>query len=151
AGFAIGATPAQLLFATQDGTLSGWTSGPTAQLVVDNSAAGAVYTGLAIASGGGADSFLYVANFQAGRVEVYDKAFQLASAFTDPGVPAGFAPFGIRNVGGNLAVTFAQKNAAGRDAVAGAGAGFVDLFSPSGALVLRLASGGVLNAPYGLA
>jgi uncharacterized protein (TIGR03118 family) len=150
-GFAIGATPAQLLFATQDGTISGWTSGPTAQLVLDNSAAGAVYTGLAIASSGGTGAFLYAANFHAGRVEVYDKGFNLVSTFTDPGVLAGYAPFGIRNVGGNLAVTFAQQNATGRNAAAGAGAGFVDIFSPSGALVLRLVSGGVLNAPYGLA
>jgi uncharacterized protein (TIGR03118 family) len=150
-GFAVGGKPAALLFATQDGTISGWTSGPAATIAVDNSAFGAVYTGLAVIGGGASGPLLYAANFAAGRVEIYDASFNLVGQFTDPKAPAGFAPFGVKNVGGNLVVTYAQQNASKRDAAPAASAGLVDLFAPSGALISELVNGGVLNAPYGLA
>jgi uncharacterized protein (TIGR03118 family) len=71
--------------------------------------------------------------------------------FTDPNVPSAFAPFGIQNLGGNLFVTFAKQDAAKHDDVAGRGNGFVDVFDTSGTLLERLASGGALNSPWGLA
>lgn len=141
------------LFATEDGTLSGWnaTVNPTqAILAVDRSGTGAVYKGLAQGNSGGA-SFLYATNFNAGMVEMFDSNFQLVKSFTDPTVDAGFAPFGIQNIGGNLFVTFARQNAAKHDDVRGAGNGFVDVFDTSGKLLRRFAAHGTLNSPWGIA
>ncbi len=35
----------------------------------------------------------------------------LAGNFVDPGIPAGYAPFNIQDIDGNLYVTYALKNA----------------------------------------
>jgi len=83
-------TPARFIFATEDGTISGWNGGTSAVLKVDNSGSGAVYKGLAIGSSGGA-SFLYAANFNAGTIDVFDAAFNPVSTggkFSDPNLPA---------------------------------------------------------------
>ena len=71
--------------------------------------------------------------------------------FTDPEIPAGYAPFGIQNIDGDLFVTYAQQNAQKHDGVAGAGHGFVDVFDTDGRLLRRFASGGPLNSPWGVA
>ena len=149
--------PARFLFATEDGTISGWNPNVdlhNAILEVDNSrhgtATGAVYKGLAIGSVG-SSNFLYAANFRAGVVERYDKNFHPAGRFTDRAVPAGFAPFDVQNLGGMLWVTFAMQNAQKHDNVAGPGNGFVDVFDTSGNLLMRFASHGALNSPWGLA
>ncbi len=70
--------------------------------------------------------------------------------FSDPTIPAGFAPFGIALVDNNLFVTYAKQNAQKNDVVADAGLGFVDVFSTDGVLLHRFASHGVLNAPWGV-
>ena len=147
--------PARFIFATEDGTISGWnpTANPTnAILKVDNSAS-AVYKGLAIGNNGTGD-FLYATNFNAGKIDVFDSSFTpttLAGSFTDPTMPSGFAPFNIQNLLGNLYVTYAKQNAAGHDDVPGPGNGFVDVFDLNGNLVRRLISNGALNSPWGLA
>ncbi len=64
---------------------------------------------------------------------------------------AGFAPFGIRNINGNLYVTYAKQDEDKEDDVAGKGLGVVDVFDANGQLIRRFASGGQLNAPWGLA
>lgn len=145
----------RFLFATEDGTIAGWRGalGTAAELVVDNSTLGANYKGLAIGSNG-AGTFIYAANFHAGTIDVYDSIFApafLPGAFTDPTLPAGYAPFNIQNLGGNLFVTYAQQDANAQDDVAGAGHGFVDVFDTSGNLQKRLISGGVLDSPWGVA
>ncbi len=152
-----GSGPARFIFATEDGTISGWNpaANPTqAILKVDNSASGAVYKGLALGSTA-SGNFLYTTNFHAGTVDVFGNHFAPvtlgAGAFTDPALPAGFAPFGIANIGGQLYVTYAKQDADGHDDVAGRGNGFVDVFDTSGTLVRRLASGKPLNSPWGLA
>jgi uncharacterized protein (TIGR03118 family) len=156
ADFELGAgLPALFIFATEDGTISGWNPAVDqthAIRKVDSSGAGAVYKGLALGNDGGAN-FLYVTNFNAGTVSVFDKHFAPAmpGTFLDATIPAGFAPFGIRNIGGKLFVTYAMQNAAKHDDVAGPGNGFVDVFSTSGVLLQRLISHGVLNSPWGLA
>jgi uncharacterized protein (TIGR03118 family) len=147
--------PSAFLFATEDGTISGWNPSVNPSqsvLAIDNSqgSAGAVYKGLAIgttASG----TFLYAANFRGGTVDMFDQNFKQVGGFTDPNLPAGFAPFNVQNLGGHLFVTFALQDAAKHDDVAGSGNGFVDEFDLSGNLVRRIASGGVLNSPWGLA
>jgi uncharacterized protein (TIGR03118 family) len=149
--------PARFLFATEDGTIAGWNPAvdPThAVIAVDRSTVtdqagdhGAVYKGLALVSTP-AGKFLYATNFRFGTVEVFDTNFHLVNSFTDPTVPAGFAPFGIHNIGGNLYVTFAKQKAAKFDDDAGPGNGFVDVFAPNGNLLQRLASQGRLNSPW---
>lgn len=145
------------LFDGEGGTIAGWSpavNGTNAVTAVDMGAAGAIYKGLAIASYAGAN-YLYAADFGLGAVEVYDTNFQKVTlpggSFTDPMLPAGYAPFGIQAINGKLYVSFAQRAGSGPDEVDGAGLGFVDVFDTSGAMLQRLVSGGSLNAPWGMA
>jgi uncharacterized protein (TIGR03118 family) len=148
------------IFDGEDGTITGWnpavdtvTAGKsTASILVDNSASGAVYTGLAygINSRG---TFIFATNFASGQVEAYNSTLQrtaLDGAFTDPALPPGYAPFGISNIDGDLFVTYAKQDAAKHDPVVGDGLGFIDVFSTNGKLLRRFASRGVLNAPWGV-
>jgi uncharacterized protein (TIGR03118 family) len=144
---------AAFIFATEDGTISGWNSGTQAILKVDNSGNASVYKGLAIGNNGSAN-FIYATNFRLGKIDVFDKNFApvtLSGSFTDPGLPSGYAPFGINNIGGNLLVSYALQDSAMHDDVAGPGNGFVDVFDLNGNLIKRLISNGALNSPWGLA
>jgi uncharacterized protein (TIGR03118 family) len=148
--------PARLIFVTSDGTIDGWNGDidrTNAVPVVDN-APGAVYTGVT-AAGPEGERALYVANFRQGRVEVYGTDFSPVllseSAFVDPLIPDGYSPYNIRNINGELYVTFAEPRAGGRDAASGDGAGYVDIFDRAGNLVLRLQHGPWMNAPWALA
>jgi uncharacterized protein (TIGR03118 family) len=148
-------TAAHFIFVTEDGTIAAWNSGTTAVLKVDNSnfTTGRVYKGVAIGNNGTAN-FIYAANFRAGTIDVFDTNFanvNLAGSFTDPNIPAGFAPFDIQNINGQLFVTYAMQDAAKHDDVAGAGNGFVNVFDLNGNFVRRFASQGTLNSPWGLA
>ncbi len=144
------------LFATEEGKIFGWNPSvaPNDAVEAVASTTGAIYKGLAIASTAGGD-FLYATDFHNGRVDVFDGSFEPAnlpaSAFTDPSLPSGYAPFGIQNVGGEIVVTFAQQDEAAEDEVAGHGKGFVDAFDTSGNLLARIAQHGQLNAPWGIA
>jgi uncharacterized protein (TIGR03118 family) len=146
------------LFATEDGTIAGWrppADKTLARTEVHNSNldSGPVYKGLTNGNSGGAN-YLYAANFRLGTVDVFDGQFKpaLVGSFVDPAIPAGFAPFGIQNIGGSqIFVTYAKQNATKHDDVKGPGNGFVDVFSTSGVLLRRFASGGTLNSPWGLA
>jgi uncharacterized protein (TIGR03118 family) len=154
---------AAFIFATEDGTISGWN--PTvdathAILAVDNSvlddpSKNAVYKGLALGTRSTLSNklglYLYATNFHDGVVEEYDSTFTFVTSFTDKTLPSGFAPFGIRNINGNLYVTFALQNTAKHDDVAGKGHGFVDVFDTDGKMLRRFASKGKLNSPWGLA
>ena len=143
------------IFATEDGTISGWNPNVdpgSSVLAVDNShdGTGAVYKGLAIGQTEDG-TFLYAANFRNGTVDVFDQNFQQVNSFTDPKVPAGYAPFNVQVLDDHLFVTFALQDDAKHDDVAGAGHGFVDEFDLEGHLLHRVASGGVLDSPWGLA
>jgi uncharacterized protein (TIGR03118 family) len=149
---------ALFIFATEDGTISAWN--PTvnlhnAVLEVDNSqgGTGAVYKGLALATNS-SGVYLYATNFRAGTVDVFDSAFKpakLSGSFSDPRIPAGYAPFGIALIDGNLFVTYALQDAAKHDDQKGPGRGFVDVFDTDGDLITRFASRGVLNSPWAVA
>ncbi|HEV2672404.1 MAG TPA: TIGR03118 family protein [Gemmatimonadales bacterium] len=145
---------ARFIFATEGGTIRGWNPGVAATqavVAVDSSGAGAVYKGLAIAATAAGDR-LYATNFHAGRVEVYDAAFHaVPGGFSDPTLPSGYAPFGIRNLGGTIYVSYALQDADQHDDVAGVGHGFVNAFDTQGNLLHRVASRGRLNSPWGLA
>ena len=145
-----GGTKASFIFAGEDGTISAWNqaSGTTAQIVADRSANDAVYKDVAIASNGGAN-FLYATNFKGNSVDIFDKNFTYVSSFTDTSVPAGYGPFGIHTINGQLYVTFAKQKAPdNEDDEAGVGNGFVDVFDPAGTLVKRFVSNGRLNSPW---
>jgi uncharacterized protein (TIGR03118 family) len=148
------------IFATEDGTISGWAPNvdPThAIIAVDYSGSGAVYKGLAIAHSASGD-FLYATNFHDGVVEMYDSTFTKVKSFTDKNLSNNcplpgqcFAPFGIQVLGGKLYVTYALQKPGGHDDQAGRGNGFVDVFDLDGNFIQRLASGGKLDSPWGLA
>ncbi len=144
---------AQFIFDTEDGIVASWSQGTVATKVVDNSSTGAVYKGLALLTKG-TGNFLLAANFKSGKVDVFDRAFNsvtLAGSFTDPGLPAGFAPHGIHIINNQIFVTYGMQNAAKHDPVVGAGNGVVDIFDFNGNFVQRFATAGVLNAPWGVA
>jgi uncharacterized protein (TIGR03118 family) len=161
AGFAVSehgaSAPSRFLFATQQGTISGWTSvvDPTrALLAVDNSSTGAVYTGLALAAAAPGHSFLYAADFRRGTIDVFDQGFRPVvrpGSFQDPNLPGGYAPFNVQNINDLLFVTYAQQDTDGRDDVPGTGHGFIDVYNTDGSLIERFASQGALNSPWGLA
>ena len=154
--------PALFIFDTENGTIDGWapnvnpngTNPSTVTEVARDNGANAVYKGLAEATVKG-KSFLYATNFRSGRVEAYDSSFtpveMPGGLFVDPGLPAGYGPFGIAEIQGQLYVTFAQQDATLHDDVSGPGHGFVDVFTNTGAFVRRLVTRGSLNSPWGLA
>jgi uncharacterized protein (TIGR03118 family) len=149
--------PAAFIFDTLDGHIEAWN--PTIDPLMgdtENKATvpGASYTGLALASTTHGDE-LFAANFGQGRVDVFDSAFkQVTTAprqFRDPRLPRGFKPFNTQALNGNIFVTFDKADpSTGRQAV-GPGLGVVDEFTTHGRLIARIASGGALNAPWGLA
>ncbi|HUK26724.1 MAG TPA: TIGR03118 family protein [Terriglobales bacterium] len=149
--------PALFLFATEDGTISGWNPGVSlnsAQLVVDKSKKHAIYKGITISEFHGAH-YLYVTNFHEGRVEVYDTYFHRVKlsekAFEDYRIPHGYAPFNIQAVGKNIFVTYAKQDEDKEDDAPGPGFGFVDVYGPTGKLRARLEHGPWLNAPWAVA
>jgi uncharacterized protein (TIGR03118 family) len=149
--------PSRFLFATEQGVIAGWA--PNVDLThairaVDRSATGANYKGLAL-SGDGTTQLIYATDFFHARIDVFDSAFQPVvlpqGRFVDRGIPAGYAPFGIQAINGDLYVTYAKQDASMTDEERCAGCGYVSVFKPDGRFVRRIASRGVLNAPWGLA
>jgi uncharacterized protein (TIGR03118 family) len=143
--FSVQGWPAIFLFATLDGTISGWApqSNPNDAIVaVDNSASGAMYTALAItnyASG----NFLYATDLANNKVDVFDASFNLVTSFTDSTLPAGTAPFGIKDINGLLYVAFAPTDESPT--------GAVDIYREDGTFVRQLIAGNHLAQPWGFA
>jgi uncharacterized protein (TIGR03118 family) len=160
-GFAVsvGSTsgPSRFIFATEDGVIAGWA--PTVDAthairIIDNSkTTAAVYKGLALSVGGNG-SLLYAADFHNNKIDVFDSSFKattLTGTFSDPDLPAGFAPFGIQAINGNIYVSYAKQDDKKHDDVAGKGLGFINVFDPDGHLIRRVVSRGSLNSPWGMA
>ncbi|OLE52491.1 MAG: TIGR03118 family protein [Acidobacteria bacterium 13_1_20CM_3_53_8] len=146
-----GTSAARFIFATEAGTIAAWRAGTVA--ITKVTTANAIYKGLAIGNNGTAN-FLYAANFHSGKIDVFDKNFAsatLAGTFTDPTLPAGYAPFNIQNLGGKLYVAYALQDAAKEDDVPGPGNGYISIFDTNGNFQQRLVSNGPLNSPWGLA
>jgi uncharacterized protein (TIGR03118 family) len=146
---------ALFLFATLDGTLAGWdaNSGTQAVTVVNNSSNKAVYTDIALDTNS-TGTFLLAADFSLGTVDVFNSSFapaQLAGSFVDPNLPAGYAPFGIHSIGGNIYVTYALVNPATGFETVGAGLGYVDEFDNNGNFIAEAITQNSLNAPWGMA
>ena len=154
---------AVFIFASENGGIDGWNPavGGTApgctavtEVAVRNGA-NAVYKGLAIAVASDGHTYLYAANFRSGRVEAYDDTFTPVELpgglFVDTRIPAGYAPFNVQELAGQLYVSYAKQDSGLKDDVTGHGHGFVDVFTNDGALVKRLVTRGQLNSPWGLA
>ena len=150
--------PAAFLFATEDGTISGWSFSVNKNLAfvkVNNPAAD--YTGLTLATDHNGRTLLYAANNNNGAngtIDVFDQNFtpvtNLPGSFQDPkAAAAGASPFNIQNIGGKLYVEYTEGG--GYNDPGGAGHGFVDVFNGAGQLVQRLIHNGALNDPWGVA
>jgi len=131
------------LFATLDGTISGWSpqTNPN-QAVIMVSNPGAAYTGLAVTNNA-SGNVLFAADVANNKIDVYDGTFTKVNSFTDPTVPAGFAPFGIQDINGLVFVAFASQS--------GGSGGYIDIFSEGGVFLKRLTQGRPLNQPWGFA
>lgn len=142
------------IFATLDGTISGWNPAVDGvssaglshtTIVVDRSPLGASYSGLAIATNKKGETFLYAADDSNNRrVDMFDGGFHLVKSFDDRKIPADFAPYGIQAIDGEIWVTYtALTNAPG---------GFVDVFDLDGHLIRRFGGRDApFNSPWGLA
>ncbi|MDD5324509.1 MAG: TIGR03118 family protein [Polaromonas sp.] len=142
------------LFVGEDGTVAGWRGalGTTAEVLASGSSTN-VYKGAAFGTIG-SNSYLYAANFFTGGIDVIKgsaAAPDLSGSFTDPNLPAGYAPFNVQDLNGIVYVTYALQDANKQDEIPGAGAGIVNSFDLNGNLIRRVASQGTLNAPWGLA
>jgi len=142
------------LFVSEDGTVSGWRGalGTLAETLVIGSPDN-VYKGSAFQNILG-NGYLYAANFHTGKIDVYKgngAAPNLAGNFVDPGIPAGYAPFNVQDIGDKIYVTYALQNAAGDEDVSGPGHGFVSVFDNQGNFISRVGSQGTLDSPWGLA
>jgi uncharacterized protein (TIGR03118 family) len=143
------------LFATTDGTISGWSPGVDVNnAVIGATNAGALYLGLAIATDSAGATLLYAANFGKGTIDVFDQNFNLvttlAGNFTDPNLPSGYSPFNIQAIGNQLYVEYAPVNAI-LSGTAGPGEGVVDVYNADGQLQESLIQGGHLDQPWAVA
>lgn len=140
--FKIDSWTSLFLFATLDGTIQGWSDFNPSATLIGATSAGAVYTGLAITSKTSGNS-LFAADAANNKVDIYDGTFGLVSSFTDPAIPAGFAPFGIQDIGGQVYVSFASTS--------GGSGGYIDIFTEDGTFVKHFTKGKPLNQPWGFA
>ena len=146
--------PAIFIFVSEDGGISGWNPDVdvnNAILAVDHGAQESIYKGLATND---ALDRLYATDFHNAKVEMYDANFNEIdnnTTFVDPGIPNGYAPFGIASIQGSIYVTYAKQDAAKEDDVPGPGHGFVSVFDTNGNFVKRLITHRPLNSPWGLA
>ena len=152
-------SPFQYVVVTQNGTIDEFSTPngnvpAQATLVRDDSATGAVYTALALLHPDCCSPFAAVADFNDGTIHTFTNSFDVLdrpNAFQDPNLPAGYAPYGMQVIGKQLYVSYAVQDAAKHGPVIGAGNGVVDVFDTQGNFVRRFATGGSLNAPWGMA
>jgi uncharacterized protein (TIGR03118 family) len=149
--------PAAVIFDTLDGHIEAWSPRVNAHIGNADDVAtvnGAAYTGLAVAVTAHGEE-LFAADFGKGTVDVFNSRFHrvniAAWQFTDPRLPAGYLPFNTQALGGRIFVTYDKTDPVTHREAVGAGIGIVDEFSTSGRLIARIAAGGALNAPWGLA
>jgi uncharacterized protein (TIGR03118 family) len=150
-------SPSNFVFVTEQGIVAGWSDSVDqahAITAVDDSATGAVFKGATLATGPNGARDLFIADFGRDKIVILNSSFQVvphAGLFVDHSIPAGFAPFNVQKLNGDIYVTYALQDADKQNDVPGHGNGFVDVYSTGGAFLERLASGGVLNSPWGLA
>ena len=144
-------TPARFIFDSLSGFISAWTNSlplPTTDTpaVTPDPSDPAAFTGLAIAPETASGPRLYAADAASGQVRVYDGQWQQVGAIADRRMPPWMAPYGVQVIGDRLYVTFAPP-----EEVEHGLKGAIDVFTLDGQLVKRLATGGPLDAPWGMA
>ena len=142
------------IFDGEDGRIYGWQPGTGVTVRADRSSTNAKYKGLALAVGDDGAQRLYLTDFHNGKIDVLDASYQplaLDGDFTDPKIPAGYAPFNAQALEGKILVTYAMQDAEQADDTKGPGHGFVDQFDTEGHLERRLITRGALNSPWALA
>ena len=165
-GFTVGSgDPAIFMFATEDGTISGWNpkvSQTNAVMEVNESKQKASFKGLTTATvdmpGNVSQTLLYAADFTLGKIEVFDSSFRHVSAIEDAfrddndgdNDSNGYSPFNVQNLGGNIFVAYA-KLGSGNNQQNGTGLGQVKIYSPEGRMLMKLENGAWFNAPWGMA
>ena len=157
--------PSKFIFATEEGTVLGWTEKKNDDgsfirpahgvIMADNSKSGTIYKGLAISTGLEANR-LYAADFGRNGIDVFDPNFKPVSlgkdAFKKPkDIPSGYAPFNIQELGGKLYVTYAKLTKEAGEEEQGAGLGHLASFDYDGKLLQVFEGGKALDAPWGLA
>lgn len=146
--FMVNGAAASFIFDTLGGTIDAWNSSAGTTAVVEDTTAGANFTGLAIAN-----NTLFAANFTSGGgIDTFNSSYAPIATvgFTDSSLPAGYAPFNVQTINGNVYVTYAIVTPGSPVPVPGNG-GIVDVYNTSGTLIGRLITGGQLNDPWGLA
>lgn len=146
---------ARLLIGTEEGKILAYSkkrgSPDEAQVVIDRSSFGSMYTGVEIVGPPIVEEpILYAADFYNGKVDMFSSEFEFLGSFTDPNLPEGFVPFNIKRIGPVLYVTFAKQSENGRKVQKGIGNGAVDVFGPKGTLIAPLIFGAPLDAPWGI-
>jgi uncharacterized protein (TIGR03118 family) len=142
----------EFIFVTEDGDIDGWQKTGGAKLRFDGSSAGANYKGAALADFNGKTQ-LYAADFHNNKIDVFDAGYKKVpnGGFVDSKLPKDYAPFDVYEENGTIYVAYAEQDTDKKDAVKGAGKGFIDAYDTGGALKDRIASNGTLDAPWGLA
>src|SRR5580704_4025236 len=177
-----GGFASSFLFATLDGAIVGWNpnvgiapgaAAPSVNAVIAvKTTDGSSYTGLTSALVDG-NRYLYAANFNNGRVDVYDSNFHPVTlnpndqdpnngngnqnnnddndkAFADRFLPRNYVPFNVQSVGNDIVVTYALHQQGQPLETDGPGLGYVNIFTAKGRLIQRLEHGDWLNAPWGI-
>jgi uncharacterized protein (TIGR03118 family) len=131
------------IFSTLQGAIATWSGADGTTAVVSATVPGASYTGLALANGGVLGNLLYAAN-NLGGIDVFNSSFAKVilsgASFVDPNLPAGYTPYNIQNIGGDLYVEYSN----------GGLGGIVDVFDANGIFLQRLITGGSLDNPWGI-
>ena len=145
------------LFATLNGTIAGWRGalGTVAETLAAR--AGAVYTGLTLATNS-SGTLLLTANFAEGTLDVYDSNTRLIGQHADPDAPDSYAPFNVQSVNRVVFVMFAKRDDSGGEESPGRGRGLIDVFDPETGAFHRFATGKdaggrltQIDAPWGVA
>jgi len=140
--FQIDTWPSAFIFASLDGTISGWSHFEPDNALIGTVQTGAVYTGLAITNHASGNT-LYAADIANNKVDMFDGTFKLIGSFTDTSLPAGWAPFGIQDIDGHVLVAFAPTDESAN--------GVIDVYTEAGVFVKHFAQGAPLAQPWGFA
>ena len=160
-----GTVPSLFIFDTLGGTIVGWnnnSTGGATNALNTATVTGAVFTGLAqasVTSGPTTTFYLYAADTTgttgAGGIDVFDPSFTNVSAttfagkFVDPNAVAGFTPYNVALLNGNLYVAYVQPSG-----IVTTGGGYIDEFDTAGNFINRIftdTAGTNLKGPWGMA
>jgi uncharacterized protein (TIGR03118 family) len=147
---------AAFIFANLNGSIAAWNGAPLTQAFTQTTVAGASFTGLAINQ---TDTQLFAANDAgAGSIDVFNRSFNQihlgGGAFATPASIAakGLVPFDVKDIGGNVFVTYAPSGHAAQTAAVG-GEGAVVEFGENGKIesMSTTSADSKLASPWGIA